>query len=772
MVHGHFYQPPRENPWTESVPVEPSAAPFHDWNERITAECYRPNGWARIFDERGAVVGIVNNYEHLSFNVGPTLMSWLEVHAPDVHARMTDADAATQGGIAQAYNHMILPLANERDVRTQVRWGIADFEHRFGRRPDGMWLPETAVDDDVLCVLAEEGISFTILAPGQAKGDIDPRQAYRWAHPDPAQGHVDLIFYDGSISHDVAFGLGGSSSQALVGRVALANAAGGLVCIAADGETFGHHHTFAERALAYALPVEAPRAGVTVTNAAAYLRDNPPTDPVEVKVSSWSCVHGVERWRSDCGCSTGGPPGANQRWRAPLRAALDLLRDAGVEIFERRGGAVLHDPWAARDAYVHVILGAATVEAFADEHVVGGAADVDATIEALTLLEAQRHALLMYTSCAWFFWDLAGLETVQCLRYAARCLDLLRELGEPPPVEDFLEVLAKAESNQPTEGDGRAVWANHVDTARVDARRAVAHLALVDLIQQREPAGHVGSYEVVRVDHERDTRGGLTLSSGTLTLRHRRTLRRSRHAFAALHLGSLEILGAVRPAEPDSDPADLAALRGAFADGERITTLLRLLAEGFGPEEFGLDSALPDAAGQMLEGVATQLADRFVTAYDQLFTDNRGLLTSLATAGYPLPPVLRAPAELALTRRFEAEMEAQRGAWDPAAYRAAVATVREAEEGGVQIDSPDAVAVLGETLLQAVTRALTTEDHAAIQGALAIVSLARDMGLDLDLGRVQDLVYDRLLRTPDAPDLMVLGAALGLAVDHLGVPDP
>ena len=421
VVHAHFYQPPRENPWTEEVPREPSAAPFHDWNTRISAESYRPNAYARIFDGDGRVLAIVNNYEELSFNVGPTLMSWLERHQPDVYGRIRDAQAGG-GAIAQAWNHMILPLANERDMRTQIRWGLADFRHRFGREAPGMWLPETAVNQFVLSVLAEEGVGFTVLAPGQVAairplagrgsrslaavpnrawtpidGDhpVDTRVAYRYVHPRRKSLGVDLVVYHGGLSHSLAFE--SVTSEALVDRAAAAaGRRGGLVAIALDGETFGHHHKWADRALAYALTAEAPRRGLEVTNLASWLERNPPLYEAQVHESAWSCAHGVGRWSTDCGCSTGGAPGTNQKWRAPLRAALDQLRAVGIEVFERHGPALYTggDPWAARDAYVDVLIGAVSRAEFAARWVAPGADEV----LAFTLLEAQRNAMLMYTS--------------------------------------------------------------------------------------------------------------------------------------------------------------------------------------------------------------------------------------------------------------------------------------------------------------------------------------------------------------------------------------
>jgi hypothetical protein len=747
VVHGHFYQPPRENPWTEIVPVEPTAAPFHDWNERVTAECYRPNGWARVVDEHERVVALVNNYAHLSFNVGPTLASWLAANRPDTLARMVAGDAVGGGGIAQAYSHPILPLANERDLRTQVRWGLADFRHRFGRDARGMWLPEAAVNETVLRILAEEGVGFTILAPTQAAGDepIDTSRTYRW------RDAIDIVFYDGPLSHDVAFGMSSTSAQVLVDRVAHRS---GIVCIATDGETFGHHHKFAERALAYALPVEAPAHGIDVTTIADVLAANPPADAVEIRESSWSCVHGVERWRSDCGCSTGGAPGANQQWRAPLRDALDVLHAFATDMFERRGRDVLDDPWRARDDYIDVILGATTIEAFADHHVTGDVAT------ALTLLEAQRHALLMYTSCGWFFWDLAGIETIQILRYAARLIDLLVELDESPPVGSFLDRLSYAESNQPSEGTGRDVWERHVLPARVDSTRVVAHLALADLLEGTEPGGPIAAFDVVVVDHLHQRRGALTLCAGVVEVVHRRTRRRDRHAYAALHLGGLEVSGAVRAADDESDANALRALRAAFDSGERVTAMLRLITAELGPTEIGLEAALPDAAEQIVAGTAEQLEARFALEYEELFAEHRATFRSLTTAGFPLSDDVLAAARVAFDRQLAGALLARD-------YDRAVAVVQEGIETGVHADVPRSRDALVHTL-EATVRHAVAGDREAPGRASGLLHLAGSLGIHLDLGVVQELLYDALTTRPSpSPGLSALGAAVGLAVERL-----
>jgi hypothetical protein len=765
-LHGHFYQPPRENPWTEVVPRETSAAPFHDWNERITSECYRPNGWARVLDDHGRIVAIVDNYRRLSFNVGPTLLSWLEDHAPDVYARIVESDRAGGRAIAQGFGHAILPLCNDRDLRTQVRWGLADFRHRFGREAQGMWLPETAVDDRVLAVLAEEGVRFTILAPGQVEvegGHDGPLPGtLRWQHPQRPDLGVDLVVYDGPISHDVAFG--GFPSQVVVDRI-VRRSDGDLVSVACDGETFGHHHTYADRGVAYALAIEAGRRGVALPRLADWLAEHPPVHRAKVRLSAWSCAHGVGRWLEDCGCHTGGEPGWNQAWRAPLRAALDQVRERAIEVFERRGPAVLADPWAARDAYVDAVVGATTIERFADDHVAeqaGGAGsggevggedgDGDALVEALTLLEGQRMALLMYTSCGWFFNDLAGIETVQILRYAACCIDLLAALGEADGLEEaVLATLAVARSNDPDEGDGRDIWQRHVAPSRVDPGRVAAHVAMTELLTgHRLPGGtaRLDAYDVARDLDGAVDRGGVAACAGRVTLTHRRTRRTTSWAYAALHLGGLELFGAVRPADPDGtrDEQDVTALIDATRGGDRVTTLLRLVVDRFGPREFGLESALPGVGEELLRATAEGLADRFVTAYDQLRTDHHDALAALAVAGTPLPAELRGPVEHALARRLEVAVDACVGSIDPDCYQVARAVAREAREQGVRISSPAAAAALEQSVDRAVAVAAERPGPETVEAARGMVRLTRVLGLAVRVDGAQERLYEALAR--------------------------
>lgn len=492
-IHAHFYQPPRENPWLEEVEPEPSASPYHDWNERITAECYAPNGAARITDSDGRIGSIRNNYASISFNFGPTLLAWMELKAPASYAAILEADSESMerfdghgSALAQPYNHMIMPLATARDRRTQVEWGVADFRHRFGRDPEGMWLPETAVDLDTLEDLADSGIRFTVLAPHQAArvrprggewqdaGPEGPNTTVAYRQILPSGREMALFFYDGPTSRAVAFEKllddGGTLAARLLETVGARDDGGaGLVHIATDGETYGHHHGHGDMALAVALGRIEREPGVRLSNYALYLAEHPPEHDVQIcEDTAWSCAHGVERWRSDCGCSTGGEADWNQAWRAPLRDSLDGLSDDLARVFEEKGRAVLDDPWAARDAYIEVVLGSdADREAFLDAWSTRGG-DEDHAL-ALRLLEMQRCAMLMFTSCGWFFNDLAGIETRQILLYAARALDLADSVGATDVREPFLTLLSEARGNGPDARSGREVLLEESRVASVSA---------------------------------------------------------------------------------------------------------------------------------------------------------------------------------------------------------------------------------------------------------------------------------------------------------------
>ena len=492
IIHGHFYQPPRENPWTGVVDEEPDAAPFHDWNERIHAECYRPNAQVSFIDEQTGQPRIVNNYTHLSFNFGPTLLGWLERTHPETYSQIIAADAQSKlrrGGhgnaIAQAYSHAILPLCNERDRVTQVLWGLADFRYRFGRSPESMWLPETACNNDVLDLLIDEGMQYVILAPQQASrirktaekqwqevspGQIDTGYSYQYRHRQNSQRSLAVFFYDQQLAGAIAFDRVLASSAVLVQRFAGAVRGDGLVNIATDGESYGHHFKFGDLCLAHAFEVEMPARGLRATNYGEYLDHHQPVAEVEIvhgedgRGSSWSCPHGVGRWIRDCGCQTGGETGWNQKWRGPLRSALDLVRDEAAAFFDETRGTLFIEPWTARDAAIELILGCTARVPFLNRHAPRALSFSDQQ-RALMFLEMQRHTILMYASCGWFFNDISRIEPVQVLKYAARAIDLMEQLKIPFSRKRFLEILSEARSNKPELGNGADIYRRCVERA-------------------------------------------------------------------------------------------------------------------------------------------------------------------------------------------------------------------------------------------------------------------------------------------------------------------
>ena len=503
VIHGHFYQPPREDPWLDEVETEPSAAPFHDWNERIERECYRAVIAARRYAPDGRIAELVNTLAEISFDVGPTLLEWMERSAPQTYAGILEADRLSSArhdghgnAIAMPYHHTVLPLASRRDKVTEVRWGIADFRRRFGREPVGMWLPETAVDPETLDVLAAEGIRFTILAPHQV--ERVPSGGFPGWYRTPGGRAIALFVYDGAISHDVAFGGLIRDAQLWAERLLTPGAAGGdrrLVAVATDGETYGHHHHFAEVALAWLLG-DLARRDVRVENFSAFLARNPPEEEVRlVAPSSWSCPHGIERWRADCGCRLAPERPTQQRWRAPLRQGLDWLAGELHALFEREGTPLLGDAWAARDAYGGVVAGdGSTMHRWLSERA-PRLEDGNNRVRARELLELERNALRMFTSCGWFFDDIAGIEPLQVLRYAARAIDLAGA-GAARLEAGLLEHLAQAESNDAAAGNGRALYLNVVKPKVPAPQRVAAGVAALRVVAPEADAASAGCYAV------------------------------------------------------------------------------------------------------------------------------------------------------------------------------------------------------------------------------------------------------------------------------------
>ncbi|GAB4347749.1 MAG: DUF3536 domain-containing protein [Candidatus Abyssubacteria bacterium] len=673
-IHAHFYQPPRENPWLETIELQDSAYPYHDWNERISAECYVPNAASRILDDKGRITKIVNNYEQISFNFGPTLLAWMERKTPDVYTAIINADrqsAITFSGhgsaLAQAYNHMILPLANRRDKHTQVLWGIRDFQHRFNRKPEGMWLPETAVDLETLDILAEHGIKFTILAQHQANrmrpiwngdwqdvsgGKIDPTRPYICLLPSGRS--IVIFFYDGPISRAVAFekllDRGDSYAMRLLDGFSGARSWPQIVNIATDGETYGHHHHFGDMALAYALRYLQINNLARLTNYGEYLSLYAPAYEVEIfENTSWSCVHGIERWRNDCGCNTGGRHGWSQSWRTPLRDALDWLRDTLADVYERRARATLKDPWAARNDYIDVILDRSegNIKAFLDRHAVRPLNDAE-TQTALKLLELQRHAMLMYTSCGWFFDELSGIETVQVIQYAGRALQLCADIEGDGPENEFLDLLEMAKSNLPEHGNGRTIYEKFVKSAVIDLQKVGAHYAVSSIFEEYPDESSIYCYTVRREDYRSSQVGKTKLAVGRAKVTSEITRESANLGFGVLHFGDHNLNCGVR--EYRGAEAYGILLNDLFETFEKadLPGTLRLLDKHFGASTYSLRSLFRDEQRKILDSVLESAIDEAETMYRQIYEHHVPIMRFVRDSGIPLSRALLVAAELFL----------------------------------------------------------------------------------------------------------------------------
>ena len=619
-IHGHFYQPPRENPWLECIELQESASPCHDWNERVCKECYTPNCISKIVGGENKILDIVNNYEYMSFNMGPTLLSWLEKYQPYTYSRIIKADEGSIkefGGhgnaLAQVYNHIIMPLANERDKYTQVLWGIADFKHRFGRMPEGIWLAETACDDETLGVLADCGIKFTVLSPYQAQsviengtkkdvsdGSIDTRKPYIYNIKCREGKSINLFFYNAQISQAVAFEEllkdgGKFASKLKTGITGDANKTE-LVNIATDGESYGHHTKFGDMALSYVLRIKSCDEGFTLTNYGEYLEKFPPKDEVVIKnVSSWSCCHGVGRWKEDCGCSTGGMQGWNQKWRTPLRNALDLLRDKLVKITENEGKKYFKDVWHARNEYIQVILdrNEINVKNFLDKELKGKVGD-DGRVNALKLMEIQRQALLMYTSCGWFFNDLSGIETIQILKYAARAIQLAKDFSAENLEEEFLAVLSEARSNIPEVGSGKDIWENSVRPSIIDFNGIATLWAISSLYKNYDKSAELYCYQVICNNSKKVSKGNLSLLTGHLKIKSKVTLEVKDLMFVLLHYSNRGIHCTVKPYEDYDDY--LKTMKNIIQTFKNLPVVetFRLLDEYFSKSYYSLSDILKE----------------------------------------------------------------------------------------------------------------------------------------------------------------------------------
>jgi alpha-amylase/alpha-mannosidase (GH57 family) len=817
-IHGHFYQPPRENPWLETVEVQDSAAPYHDWNDRITAECYAPNGASRITNKLDEIIRIINNYGRMSYNFGPTLLSWLLDNAPRAYRMILDADHASAqrysghgSAIAQVYNHMIMPLASRRDALTQIRWGIADFEHRFNRKPEGMWLAETAVNRSVLDLLAQEGIKFTILAPVQCarvrvladtpndtawtqtpNANVDPTHPYL-VRLDEGRS-IAVFFYDGPNSRAIAFeGLLNSGED--FGKRLLSGfhpsspgdpEAAQISHVATDGESYGHHHKHGEMALSYAMHWIEEGGSAKLTNYAEFLAMFPPKWEAEVaEDTSWSCAHGIERWRSNCGCN-GGKAGWNQEWRAPLREALDYLRDATAPLAEKFAQPLFRDLWAARDAYIQVVLdrSPAAVERFFAAHATHPLTNAERTT-ALELMELERHTQLMYTSCGWFFDEVSGIETVQIIAYAGRVLQLAAELFAAPGADlepNFLAILAKAKSNVPEMGDGAQVYRRYVTSMRIGLEQVGAHYAISSVFRSYPEDGELFCFDVHRESQEAFNSGRGRVAVGRALVYSRITEETEEICFAVLHLGDQNLSAAVKR----YDSADAAGVDAFLAFSTDIGTamrranlpeVIRLIDRFFGETAYSLTSLFADEQHRILNTILTQTISEMEDSLRKIYEDHASLLHFLTESGMTAPPALASAARFAINASLRRALEAD--IFDPVEVELLLSR---AQRDQIPLDAQLLGFAAGQRMKRAMVRLENsspngTNGHSAgdaLATALLINDAIHHMPFEVNIWQAQNIWNDLLRRVDrnDWPpqwkeDFKKLGEAMNICVNEL-----
>ncbi len=824
VIHGHFYQPPRENAWTESIQRQESAGPYHDWNERINAECYRTNAFARILDQTNRIVNIVNNYEYMSFNFGPTLLSWLEVHHPLTYRRIIEADQASRarcGGhgnaIAQAYNHPILPLCNARDKITQVRWGIADFRYRFNREPEAMWLPETAVNDATLRVLIDHGLKFIILSPHQAKrirrfkiaevkndnsentvntlqtgewngmenGEINTRQAYRWFDKD-AEGqprldrYIDIFFYDGGIARGVGFEHLLRDAKNFAQRLDHYIGHNGdgrpeLVSIATDGETYGHHERHSEMGLAYMLHVEARERNIRVTNYAEFLAENPPAWEVEIKEgegTAWSCAHGLGRWQRNCGCRGDGPPEWDQEWRGPLRQALDNLRDELAAMTQEKGEPLLKDVWAARNDYIEVIL-RRTPESFAaflGQHQKRPLSDQE-RLQVIHLMEMQRQTQLMYTSCAWFFTEISGLETVQVIQYAARAVHLAEYVsGGYSPEPKFLADLKKARSNHADYKTGEGVYKKLVKPAVVSFLRLVNTHAIRTLFAGAPAQEKLYHYTLHRTDLVEKKLEDTTLMIGRAEITSGITTEKRAYVFALVNSGGGE--GVKSFVRRDDGSWNYAETREALlADFLHLETeILDEIIKRWGGETFDMRDMLAEERQQVINILLGDRLSEVGAFYSQLYEQHRSLMQALRGLGAALPVELSVPARYTLSQQLREEVEKLRpdlslgttstkvGVTDPEAYKQCLEVARTAQRLGLQLESQRATQLFQEMIETRLQHLFNDGNGTICKEISTLVDIADRLKLQLDEASLQNYLFAILHQRVDGMIDRILAA--------------
>lgn len=772
-IHGHFYQPPRENPWLEAIELQESASPCHDWNERVCSECYTPNSVSRVVDSRNKILDIVNNYEKMSFNFGPTLLSWMEIYAPLTYERIIKADIESVSehnghgnAIAQVYNHIIMPLANEHDKETQIKWGIRDFEYRFGRKPEGMWLAETAVDDDTLKLLADNGIKFTVLSPYQALkirkfgekdwqdvswGNIDPARSYKYIIKSDPSKSIHLFFYDGAISRSVAFDEllkdGDKFIKRLKEGISDNRDYPQLINIATDGESYGHHTKFGDMALSYVLKIKAESEGFKITNYGEYLEKYESGYEADIKqASSWSCFHGVGRWKEDCGCSTGGQPGWNQKWRKPLRDALDFLRDKLALIFESEGKKYFkQNAWDVRNKYIDVVLNRSysVIKSFQKNYFRTDLTESE-KVRGMELLEMQRQTMLMYTSCGWFFNEISGIETVQIMKYAARAMQLASNFSNEDIETPFLNILDEAKSNLKEHGTGKTIYEKWVKPSVVSLKEVAALWAVSSLYQEFEDEEEVYCYQVQRNNYQKVEKGNTNLVVGNIEITSKITLQKSNLVFALMQYADGDFHCAIKEFSSNEDYNELKnTLIKTFVLYPQ-TEIIRALDEKFGKEYFTLKDIFIEERKKILQILLKDQLKKFANRYEEMYDQGKSSIYHMQSLGLEIPKEFKISAGYTLSHRYNELLQDSLGFIDDNVVQQIMAINYEANKMGIEVDKTPSNKNFAKKVIKNLNRLTKSFEIRQADSVSELFSIIEKLELNIDMAEAQNIYYNKI----------------------------
>ena len=792
-IHGHFYQPPRENPWTEQIELQPSAQPFHNWNARINKECYKANCFARILNSENLIENIINNFQYISFNIGPTLMKWIKENSKETYYKILEADknsielySGHGNAIAQVYNHTILPLAKNKDKHTQILWGIEDFKTHFKREPEAIWLAETAVNQDTIDVLVEFNLKYIILSPFQAckvrplgkkkwtdvsTGNIDITMPYKQYSRDGRS--INIFFYNHTISSAIGFEHLLTNSYLLVEKFQQfiwdANRPI-LISTCTDGESYGHHEKFGEMCLAHFIKHSSQKHGLTLTNYGQFLELYKPTHEVQIKSgfqgegTAWSCAHGVGRWIRNCGCSDGGYPSWNQHWRTPLREAFNWLHDQILKAYQIKASHLLKDLQQAKNSYINIISNRNPenrrefLKKFCTKKNI---TDHESAL-IFRFMEALYQCQLLFTSCAWFFADISGLEPIQNLKYAARAIQLIKIYLKNDLENDFLNKLIFIKSNNASQGTAKDIYNKEVKSSIINYKMIVSNYAIVSFILNEFKPRKIYNYNIEPVNHEQRKNINKPLEKGMVWLHDNYTGEKLGYIYF-LFPKSIRNMRCYTLNNKENFEFNITTI-------ETIEQEISILTN---EKYYTIKDLFTDNREQIIKLAFSKQMKQTEKMLDKLYDKNIELLETFYETRLPIPKILKTLCEYVYSNKIDNTLIKQDS--QSLESEKIAETFKYANRLGFNVKSEKIqkdIDRLFKNQLYLLENGPNNEDY--VKNILEILNLADSLSLSLDLDNYTNIVY-KIINSYSKPDqipvlLKKLSKKLKLAINIKHLP--